>query len=190
MKFPYLGLAVTLIMLSCAKNDGAGSIVRETQVPPLSCFNIIEDDRGPVLASYSNATHCPKNVMIPENLGIRVIESKAFQNRQLTKLEIPNTVVRIKDEAFNNNHFKVVRFPSSVTYIGKMAFASNSLLWLDIPGNVKFIGANAFSNNPFPTDTPSVCIENPIGFRAQYRNIAPNAFPNGVNAVYKVSCAK
>jgi len=115
------------------------------------------------------------DVVIPSTLyGLRVtaIGERAFYNKKLTSVVIPNTVVTIMDGAFNqydNGILTEVIIPDSVTTIGhwafqkcgitrlslgtgvrvisSAAFASNKITELTIPANVREVWGNAFNNN-------------------------------------------
>ncbi len=87
----------------------------------------------------------PSNVT---SIGIR-----AFQNNQLTSVEIPSNLTSIGTGAFWNNKLTNVEIPHSVTNIGVWAFGDNNLTNLEIPNSVTSIGNDAFQNNQLTSVT-------------------------------------
>ena len=74
-----------------------------------------------------------------------IIGKAEFANMNLTRIRIPDTVIRIEERAFYNNKLIKVRIPDLVEYIGEGAFAKNSLLTsVTIGKRVKIIGVAAF----------------------------------------------
>jgi hypothetical protein len=93
---------------------------------------------------------CPADLVIPSTLAgesVTGIGDKAFINRQLTSVTIPDGVTYIGDEAFAANRISSVTIPDSVTRIGDEAFHSNLLSSVTIPDSVTHIGDRAFSAN-------------------------------------------
>ncbi|MCT4618888.1 MAG: leucine-rich repeat domain-containing protein [Marinisporobacter sp.] len=91
-----------------------------------------------------------KDVVIPKQIDevdVVAIGSSVFWNKQLTSVEIPNSVTSIGDDAFRDNQLTFVEIPNSVTSIGCSAFSSNQLTSVEIPNSVTSIGGDAFSNN-------------------------------------------
>ncbi len=58
------------------------------------------------------------------------------------------TVTAIGEDAFQNKELTDVEIPSSVTSIGERAFSENQLTEVTIPVSVESIGPQAFNNNP------------------------------------------
>jgi hypothetical protein len=88
-------------------------------------------------------------VVIPNS--VTFIENSAFANNQLTNISIPNSVVNIGDSAFANNQLSSVKIPNSVTYLS--GFDSNQITNITIPDNVTSIGNSAFANNQLASVT-------------------------------------
>ena len=89
-------------------------------------------------------------VVIPAVIGgknITSIGKGAFLRADLTKVTIPEGVMKIGESAFNGNKLTAVTIPNSVKEIGKWAFANNKLTGVTIPGSVKKIERGAFNSN-------------------------------------------
>lgn len=117
----------------------------------------------------TNYTGTATNIIIPENFnGTEVVSigDRAFSNRGLTSVVLPNTLKTIKYGGFGSNEIKNINIPGNVEiigehafsngtvdsinfedgvkYISKMAFAGNTLLYTNIPSSVVYIGEWAF----------------------------------------------
>jgi hypothetical protein len=140
----------------------------------ISDFEILPNDDGSVtILNYRGAI---KNVVIPPailNLPVTKIEGRAFSDRGLTSVRIPNSVLYINEHAFSNNQLTGVELPASLIgiedhafyrnrigavslppalgYIGKYAFAENRLTSIIIPDNVTVIGEKSFADNQLQT---------------------------------------
>jgi hypothetical protein len=95
-----------------------------------------------------------QTVKIPAKIdGKRVITigEGAFQDNQLTRVTIPNSVTTIEGEAFRNNRLTNVTIPNSITTIGDRAFSENQLTVVTIPNPnpVAIIGNQPIGNGVF-----------------------------------------
>jgi hypothetical protein len=93
------------------------------------------------------------------------IGEKAFSNRRLTSVIIPDSVTSIGEDAFYNNHLTTLIIGNSVERISRYAFrgnvdstgaptgSGNRLTSIIIPNSVTFIGDSAFSNNQLTSVT-------------------------------------
>jgi len=87
-----------------------------------------------------------KNITIGNN--VKIIGTYAFQNnRQLTQVIIPGSVLKIERGAFENCGLEKVTIGKGVTYIGTNAFSANNLTEVEIPDSVIFLGVKAFFKN-------------------------------------------
>ncbi|MDR0290694.1 MAG: leucine-rich repeat domain-containing protein, partial [Treponema sp.] len=124
-----------------------------------------------VITGYTGTN---KEVTIPNAISgmpVTIIGDNAFADKQLTRVNIPNSVIYIGDFAFADNRLTSIRIPKGVVYIRDGAFAGNRLTSVTLPDSVKFIGTHAFSRNrltgitipPSVVDIGlSVCQENPL----------------------------
>lgn len=80
------------------------------------------------------------------------IPEGAFEENDLTTVEIPNSVQVIEDGAFMGNSLTSLTLPSLLIRIGKGAFSHNQLTSLEIPSSVAMIGASAFNDNQLSDD--------------------------------------
>jgi len=79
------------------------------------------------------------------------IKSRAFYERSIRMVTIPNGVTVIESLAFFRNSLSSIVIPPSVKVIESAAFMSNDLTRLVIPSTVERIGDEAFRNNNFHT---------------------------------------
>lgn len=78
--------------------------------------------------------------------GTEIIGDGAFQKcGGLSRISIPNTVVRIGSYAFAETALESIEIPDSVTSIGDLAFYSTNVEKVSIPDSVTEIGANPFA---------------------------------------------
>lgn len=85
-------------------------------------------------------------VTIPN--GISLIGKYAFQSNGIRSLSIPASVRNIDDFAFDNNSIGSLNISNGVTRIGSSAFGSNNLSNVTIPESVTIIEACGFWCNP------------------------------------------
>jgi len=110
--------------------------------------SFIENTPGITITGYHGP---PKELLnIPETInGIKVtkIGNRAFHEKQLISVIIPNSVIIIDDNAFSECQLASVTIGNGVTTIGDYAFAFNHLTNVDIPNSVTTIGRGAFRHN-------------------------------------------
>lgn len=102
-----------------------------------------------------------KDVIIPDTIEgetVTSIGSKAFRDKKLTSVKLPESITIIEDKAFEKNNLKSINLPEGLTYIGAGAFSSNELSSVQIPKNIKEIPMASFSKN----NLKSVIISNGV----------------------------
>ena len=95
---------------------------------PTSCFTFDEDTK--TITNYKTSSTCGKTVVIPTILkGVNVerIGNKAFSNKGLEYVILPNTLISIGDFAFSNNKLNSITLPQGITDVGVGAFNNNHL---------------------------------------------------------------
>lgn len=120
--------------------------------------------RGGELKAYRGL---PKDVVIPDN--ITVIGSNAFRGQAITSVNIPDSVIDIKENAFRDcRALEKINLPSSLVEIGVNLFRNcQSLKEITLPSTVVKIGVYAFRDcNSLKEITIPDSVE----------EIAPNAF--------------
>ena len=102
----------------------------------------------------SDDIELPKKVIIPKAInGITVtsIGPKAFMNKGITHVKIPDTVVKIDNGAsvytgaFYGNPIKKLEIPSSVRHIGSFAFMRTEIEQLTLNEGTEYIASHAFT---------------------------------------------
>jgi len=122
----FIGLVVTVF----------GQI--ETKLP----FEGLREGNGTV--TITKYVGMEKDVIIPEKakisekeeLPVGTIGNKAFSDKELTSVTIPNGITTIGKSAFNKNKLTSVIIPNSVTSIESFAFFNNELTSITIGANV------------------------------------------------------
>ncbi|PTX59489.1 leucine rich repeat (LRR) protein [Kordia periserrulae] len=91
------------------------------------------------------------SVQFPNTM--RIIDDFSFQNNQLTSLTIPTSVIVIDFRAFRLNQIGSVVIPNSVTFLGNGVFEANNLTSVTISENITTIQAQTFRSNQLTTVT-------------------------------------
>ena len=79
---------------------------------------------------------------VHQGYSYRDIEARAFENRRLTDMNLPEGIQTIGSRAFANNRLSVINIPHSVTTIEASAFVNNRVTIVSIGDNVQ-LGKNA-----------------------------------------------
>ncbi|MDR0503017.1 MAG: leucine-rich repeat domain-containing protein [Treponema sp.] len=106
-----------------------------------------DNQSGAIIIDYIGSS---RTVAIPETIdGIPVfsIGDSAFQDKQLTAIYIPDSVISIGNASFMENKLTSVTIPDSIISIGHDAFRNNCLNKIIISNNVTRIGYDAFRGN-------------------------------------------
>ncbi len=80
--------------------------------------------------------------------GFTSIGENAFQDLpNLSRVELPNEIIRIEDRAFFRTRLEHITLGSGVEHIGLDAFSHCFITEIILPPNLKTMGENAFSRN-------------------------------------------
>ncbi|MBR4459043.1 MAG: leucine-rich repeat protein [Clostridia bacterium] len=100
---------------------------------------------------------CNSLTSVELNEGITTIGdcafSMAYQNNQLFRIDLPNSIEQIGAAAFAGTRLTSVTLPDHLRTIGETAFASTWINAVHIPSSVQVIGACSFNTDSFSTIT-------------------------------------
>jgi hypothetical protein len=140
-----------------------------------------DEPTGTITAYHSTYT----NIIIPESfnidgtdINITRIAARAFQEKSLETVQLPNTIVFIGEYAFAWNQISELEISNSLTEIGERVFHSNKLTSVSIPNSVLTLGTGAFSENEI----------NNITFSSNLNTIGIEAFCNNSLETVNVPC--
>ena len=139
----------------CNGTKKVSEISEDSFCPTDSSFFTYEEVEGGISITGYN-TKGGYDVVIPSNInGKKVVEiaTKAFQNKQLTSVTIPEGITSVGYAAFSGNQLTSVIIPNSVTNIYVHAFSENQLTSVTIPNSVTSIGQSAFCDNQLTSVT-------------------------------------
>ena len=177
-----------LLLLSCkptsssSKSGGlSGSSERSAPKPKVLAPEVLAD--GSIITTRPDGTR----YFVIEPL-LKRIKKKAFQNKGLDSVEIPNRIVGISARVFANNRLTSVQIPPNVQFIKQGLFQNNQLTHVTIGSNVQYIAQSAFRGNRLTSLTIDPNVRR-ISFSAFSNNrltsliihaptIANNAFSN------------
>lgn len=135
----------------CSNNSSQEPGYRVTPTEP----DITNDEFGFFILNKDEVmitkyTGSDKDVKIPEsyeNYKVTVLGRSLFNGKDVTSVEIPDTVKEIQDYAFSSNRsLKSVKLPKNLETIGTNAFFNcSSLESIELPASLKEIGVFAFS---------------------------------------------
>ena len=89
----------------------------------------------------------PKYIPTGINVTVIGIDDDVFSEKDLTSVELPNTLQTIGNQAFMYNGLTSIEIPDSVTSIGYSAFLFNNLTTVEIGNGITSIGPNAFADD-------------------------------------------
>lgn len=87
-----------------------------------------------------------KIIRIPErfnSLPVKVIGKRAFKEKGIEQLVLPEGITDFDEECFSKNHIRELVIPSAVT-LGTGAFYKNPIEWLRLPAGLVSIGDFCF----------------------------------------------
>jgi hypothetical protein len=103
---------------------------------------------GVTIIGYTGAA---RDVAVPANIGgapVTAIGNRAFHNKGLTSVNLPDSVETIGVQAFAQNSIVTLVLPDGIKIIEISAFSSNNMESVTIPDSVTVIRYNAFGGNP------------------------------------------
>lgn len=144
-----------------------------------------------------------KDVVIPDSYDgyqITVIGHSVFQNKDITSVEMPDTIKEIQDYSFaSNRNLTSVKLSQKLQVIGTNAFWNcRNLSAIELPSSLKEVGVYAFSaaglkSVTIPESSTYVKIDEYTFYQCQeltevilpatMTNIADNAFADCPNAI-------
>jgi len=117
------------------------------------------------------------------DLPVTVIGRRAFRDKKLTGVTIPDSVTSIEDMAFAKNQIASAAIGKNVASIGESAFEKNQLTAITIPGSVAGIGKWAFTDNQLADVTISNGVTS-IGEKAFEKNqLTAITIPGSVTSI-------
>jgi len=90
-------------------------------------------------------------VQIPSEIlraPVKYIADHAFENRNLSIVIFPDSIVSIGNYAFMDNELLYINLGNNLLNIGSYAFAYNRLSHINLPESLVLMGENAFYGNP------------------------------------------
>ena len=138
----YLAVFIALTMfLACSCQNKQYNSEEDFEV------EIYSSSEGVIITKYTGKS---KNVKIPQyiqNLPVVSIAERAFYDKKLTSVTIPESVTYIGWYAFARNRLTNILIPGNIRQINIYAFADNQLTSVIIPDSIGIIGEGAFYKN-------------------------------------------
>lgn len=144
-------VSIGLSGCGCSKSDNQEPGYRVAATEP----DLKNDDFGFFILNkdevmISKYTGSSTDIKIPEtfdNYKVTVIGRSVFNNKNITSVEMPDTIKEVQDYAFSSNReLKSVKLSKNLQIIGTNAFFNCSALEsIELPATLKEIGVYAFS---------------------------------------------
>lgn len=177
--------ASTLALLLAAPARAADSIT----VDDLTySYNSDDPMAGATVVSCSYAVG--PELVIPNSIAVAgtdyrvvAIGETACSARELTSIDLPDTLTTIEGAGFAGNNLTSVTLPDSVTSLGRYAFSGNELTSVTLSTNLTFIGGSAFQDNRLTSVTlpDSLTTIDEAAFYGNY--LTSMTFPNSVTTI-------
>ncbi len=107
---------------------------------------IFNKTRREIMAYLGNET----DIVIPstiDSIYVEVIGHYSFDEKNIEKITLPNTIKSIGASAFSKNNIEDLVLPNNIKYIWGSAFSNNNINRLVIPKTVKIISGDVFLQN-------------------------------------------
>ncbi|HHT24906.1 MAG TPA: leucine-rich repeat protein [Clostridiaceae bacterium] len=144
-------------------------------------FEYVEENGTIKITGYTGTN---TDVDIPEKINGKPVTSigmRAFEEKGLTSITIPNNITEIADFAFSSNQLTSVTIPNSVTRIAGCTFSSNRLTSVTIPNSVTQIAYYAFGDNQLTSVTIPDSVLYLAGFNGN--KLTDITIPNSVTEI-------
>ena len=171
----------------CNGTKKVSEISEDSFCPTDSSFFTYEEVEGGISITGYN-TKGGYDVVIPSNInGKKVVEiaTKAFQNKQLTSVTIPEGITSVGYAAFSGNQLTSVIIPNSVTNIYVHAFSENQLTSVTIPNSVTSIGQSAFCDNQLTSVTIPSSVTSIGDYAFKSNQLTSVTIPSSVTSIGK-----
>lgn len=133
-----------------------------------------------------------KDIRIPETIeGMPVtkIGDRAFENKNLTSVEFPDSVTFIGFRAFFNNELTEIKLSKELKSIKSSSFAYNQLSKVTLPNKLEYIHSEAFYNNQIKTIKFPSTIKSIASAAFQKNNLTKLVLPKSIKKIYRSSFA-
>ena len=171
--------------LAICNGKKVSEISEDSFCPTDSSFFTYEEVEGGISIMGYN-TKGGYDVVIPSNInGKKVVEiaTKAFQNKQLTSVTIPEGITSVGYAAFSGNQLTSVIIPNSVTNIYVHAFSENQLTSVTIPNSVTSIEQSAFCDNQLTSVTIPSSVTSIGDYAFRSNNLTSVTIPSSVTSI-------
>ena len=138
------------------KSDVTATNLDEPKSKSISAEPLSEYEFDPITGTITKYLGSETVVTIPaiiDDVTVEIIGDSAFEDKQLTEVILPDSIIKIENNAFDCNQLSSIIIPEGVIFIGACAFRFNKLESIKIPDNVTEIGKAAFSSNKLSSIT-------------------------------------
>ena len=146
-------------------------------------YRLINNDTAVEITGYTGKGG---SIAIPAQIGgrpVTALASRAFVQKDITAVAIPDSVTIIGSWAFRDNELSSVTIPPGLTSLEYGVFAYNQLISASIPNSVKVIGASAFYMNKLASLTIPDSVTS-IGSNAfASNNLTSLSIPSSVTSI-------
>jgi len=136
-------------------NQGAPYVAPYPTANPAAQFAYTSNTSGVTITNYTGSS---KDVVIPQTITVAgvpkpviSIGEKAFWNKALTSVVMPDTVTYVGTQSFQSNKLTTIKISKAMKTIGFAAFNANLLTEVSIPDSVTTIESAAFGQNKIAT---------------------------------------
>ena len=126
------------------------------------------------------------DVFIPSTIGgvaVEHIGDHAFQEKALTSVTIPDSVISIGNGAFDSNQLASVTIGNSVISIGEYVFYKNQITSVTIGNSVNSIDTSAFSYNQLTSVTIPDSVTSIGNDAFSYNQLTSVTIPDSVTSI-------